>query len=287
MKRGLVDYHIHSDYSTDATGTISEFCDRALKLGLREICFTQHYDLEYLKGARLDGMVVPMDSGWLDHYLIDVEKARDAYNGTGLKIKFGVEVGCSHRYLKKIEKALKQYSFDYVIGSIHYLDGTKVSEPTETWLRFRGLSARDLCKEYYLEMEHFVKTGLFDAVGHLDIYKKYGARYFGEDIFHGYEGLVESVFDCMADSHTGLEVNTQCFRRGLQETSPSREILKIAKERGVRAITLGSDCHSVAQLGMDLEKAVQVVENAGFQHIYTFTLREGEELLLDLPSKRS
>jgi len=287
MKRGLVDYHVHSSYSIDATGTIAEFCDRALKLGLREICFTQHYDLEYLNGARLNGRLVPMDSGWLDYYLDDVEKARDAHKRTGLKIKFGVEVGCSHRCLKKIEKTLKQYSFDYVIGSLHCLNGTKVSEPNETWLRFRGQSARDLCKEYYLEMERFVKTGLFDAIGHLDVYKKYGARYFGEDIFHGYEGLVESIFDYMADNNTGLEVNTQCFRKSLSETSPSVEILKIAKERGIRVITLGSDCHSVAQLGMDLDKAVQTVENAGFQHIYTFTLREGEELGLDPASKRS
>jgi len=284
LKRGLVDYHVHSDYSIDATGTIAEFCDRALKLGLREICFTQHYDLEPLERARLNGRLVPMDSDWLDHYLDDLEKARDAYQGTGLKIKFGVEVGCSHRYLKEIEKTLKQYSFDYVIGSIHYLDETRVSEPTETWPRFRGQSARDVCRRYYLEMERVVKTGLFDAVGHFDIYKKYGARYFGEDIFHGYEGLVEPIFDYMASNRIGLEVNTQCFRKGLSEPSPSEEILKIAKERGIRIITLGSDCHSVAQLAMDLDKVAQIVANAGFQHIYTFTLRKSEELVLDLAS---
>lgn len=284
MKRGLVDYHVHSDYSIDAAGTIAEFCDRALKLGLREICFTQHYDLEPLERAQLNGRLVPMDSDWLDYYFDDVEKARDAYKGTGLKIKFGVEVGCSHRYLKEIEKTLKQYSFDYVIGSIHYLDETRISEPTETWLRFRGLSARDVCRRYYLEMERVVKTGLFDAIGHFDIYKKYGARYFGEDIFRGYEGLVESIFDYMASNSIGLEINTQCFRKGLSEPSPSGEIFKIAKERGVRVITLGSDCHSVAQLAMDLDKAVQIVENAGFQYIYTFTLREGEEVKLDIAS---
>ena len=282
MKYGLVDYHVHSDYSVDATGTVVEFCDRALKLGLREICFTQHYDLEPLERARLNGRLVPMDSDWLDHYLNDVEKAREMYKGTGLKIKFGVEVGCSHRYLKEIEKTLKQYSFDYVIGSIHYLDEMRISEPTETWLRFRGLSAREVCRRYYLEMERVVKTGLFDAIGHFDIYKKYGDRFFGEDIFHGYEGLVEPIFDYMAGNSIGLEVNTQCFRKGLSEPSPSEGILKIAKERGVRVITLGSDCHSVAQLGMDLEKVVRMVENAGFQHIYTFTLREGEELRLGL-----
>ena len=285
MKRGLVDYHVHSDYSIDATGTIVEFCDRALKLGLREICFTQHYDLEPLERARLNGRLVPMDSDWLDHYLDDVEKARDSYKGTGLKIKFGVEVGYSRRYLKEIEKTLKEYSFDYVIGSIHYLDETRISEPTETWPRFRGSSARDVCGKYYSEIECVAKTGLFDAIGHLDIYKKYGARYFGEDIFHSYEGLVESVFDYMASNNIGLEVNTQFFRKGLSEPSPSEKILKIARERGIRVITLGSDCHSVAQLGIDLDKAVHAVVNAGFQHIYTFTLRQGEELRLDLASR--
>ena len=285
MKRGLVDYHVHSDYSVDATGSIAEFCDRALKLGLREICFTQQYDLEPLERARLKGRLVPMDSDWLDYYLNDVEKARDAFKGTGLKTKFGIEVGCTQLYLKEIEKTLKQYSFDYVIGSIHYLDETRISEPTETWPRFRGRSARDVCREYYFEMERVVKTGLIDVIGHLDIYKKYGARYFGEDIFHGYQGLVESIFDYMASNRIGLEVNSQLFRKGLSEPSPSVEILKIARERGIRVITLGSDCHSVEQLAMGLDKAAQAVVNAGFQHIYTFTLRQGEELRLDLALK--
>ena len=59
-----VDYHVHPDYSLDATGTIDEYCDRALELGLKQICFTTHYDSDPFREKidpfmRRQGKVIP------------------------------------------------------------------------------------------------------------------------------------------------------------------------------------------------------------------------------------
>ena len=78
----LIDYHVHPDYSTDAQGTIDEYCRKALEIGLDEICFTTHYEPDpYIKDtidghALVKGKLVPMDSNWLDYYVADIERAK-------------------------------------------------------------------------------------------------------------------------------------------------------------------------------------------------------------------
>ena len=43
----LMDYHIHSNYSADGEMTLSEACLRAIELGIDEIAFTDHIDIDW------------------------------------------------------------------------------------------------------------------------------------------------------------------------------------------------------------------------------------------------
>lgn len=38
------DYHIHSDFSPDSTLTMDQACEKAISLGLEELCFTDHLE---------------------------------------------------------------------------------------------------------------------------------------------------------------------------------------------------------------------------------------------------
>ena len=39
------DYHLHTTFSHDGISTMEEQIQNAIKLGLKEICFTEHYDI--------------------------------------------------------------------------------------------------------------------------------------------------------------------------------------------------------------------------------------------------
>ena len=41
----LVDYHVHTDNSFDGKVSMAEQCEKAIEIGLKEIVFTEHYDL--------------------------------------------------------------------------------------------------------------------------------------------------------------------------------------------------------------------------------------------------
>ena len=46
----LYDYHMHSEISPDAHFPMEEMCDSAVKKGLKEIAFTDHYEF-YVNGV--------------------------------------------------------------------------------------------------------------------------------------------------------------------------------------------------------------------------------------------
>ncbi|HHX94976.1 MAG TPA: PHP domain-containing protein, partial [Clostridia bacterium] len=66
MKSALTDYHVHPDYSIDASPVkIRQYCRRALELGIVEICFTTHVELDPVRKekdnfALLNGERIPV-----------------------------------------------------------------------------------------------------------------------------------------------------------------------------------------------------------------------------------
>ena len=41
------DMHVHTTFSSDGKGSMDEMIQKALSLGLRHICFTEHNDFDY------------------------------------------------------------------------------------------------------------------------------------------------------------------------------------------------------------------------------------------------
>jgi len=67
----------------------------------------------------------------------------------------------------------------------------------------------------------------------------------------------------------GLEVNTSSRRRGLEEFHPTREMLTLAAQAGIKIFTVGSDAHSLDQLGDCIDEALAVLKNHNlYNHVY-------------------
>lgn len=47
----LADCHMHSSFSGDSETPMEEMADRACSIGLKDICFTEHMDLDYPEGT--------------------------------------------------------------------------------------------------------------------------------------------------------------------------------------------------------------------------------------------
>jgi histidinol-phosphatase (PHP family) len=178
----------------------------------------------------------------------------------------GVEVGYEPGLEGIISDFLQRYPFDYVLGSVHCLDHIAITAGDELE-RFKSellpLGPESFAERYFHSLRAAAGTQLFDCLGHLDIYRKYIQPLFDSRFTQAVDCLLPAVLKFVAESGTGIEVNSSALRRGNPEPYPDAHILRMAWDSGVRVFTVGSDAHRPADLGKGLETAVQALKELG------------------------
>lgn len=271
----MVDYHVHTVHSVDASGTVADYCSRAREIGLREICFTNHCELDPRRDDSFivfDGRREPFSRKGLLRLQEEILAARDRFKGQGLDVKFGIEVG----YFTGIEPVLEEISrgaeLDFVIGAIHCLDHICIDSSRECGQYFGAHRVDEYLAEYFSAVAGLVRSRMFDSVAHFDVFKKYGIGYYGRDVQRIPRGIVEEVFQMMRKNGTALELNTAGMRY-MQEFYPAPSLMKIARDSGLEIITIGSDSHRPEDLGKDLFPAIELLKSLGFEAVTTYTRR--------------
>ncbi|MCL4532172.1 MAG: histidinol-phosphatase [Actinobacteria bacterium] len=265
----LADYHLHSHVSHDGRGRIEEHVRRAAEIGLTEICFTEHLDF-YPSADGLSCATIP-STVELERYLEEVRYAR----GRGpVRLRAGVELDYRPETDRWVRELLSRFSFDFVLGSVHNVGRWSVSGPKEMALAFfdeRGVEGG--CQDYYEVVEQAVATGLFDSFAHLDLMKRFRPQN-GTLILRGaLRDRIFAILDRMAATGTGIEINGSGLIHDAREAYPSLELLKLARERGVATLTVGSDSHRPETVGRHLAEALDLARAAGFSRFHTFESR--------------
>jgi histidinol-phosphatase (PHP family) len=272
----LVDYHIHTQHSIDASGTISEYCEQAINIGLDEICFTNHCELD---PRRNDSFIVfkgnreSFSRDGLMKLQAEIFEARSKYWKRGLTVKFGIEVGYYIGMEPTLLEILHGVDLDFLIGAIHCLNHICIDSSKECGLYFDHHEAHQLIEEYFTSVAYLVESGLFDSLAHIDVYKKYGRSYYGTDIYNLPQDFVKRVFHLIKNNHIALEINTAGMRF-MNEFYPAPVLMKMAREAGVELITIGSDSHRPEDLGKDLARGLEYMKQYGFNTICTFDKRK-------------
>ncbi len=264
---GLSDFHVHCDYSVDATGTIEEYCEAALKRELAEICFTTHFDSNpksdgFANYIRVKGEKKPATPENLAPYVNDVLAAQEKYYPLGLSVKLGLEFGWYAGCEEKVARLKEWYDFEHLLVGVHEIRNLCFCAASTYEKCFAGLSMEQAVEEYYRQVIDAARSGMFTAVAHLDYYRKYGEQFYGKAIHQQYTTYMGEVFAALRDSGTAIEVNTAARRKGLDSFFPSMEMINGAKREGVDVLFLGSDAHAPEQIGYYFEIAAHLVPHA-------------------------
>jgi len=273
------DYHLHPNYSFDATlESIDDYCRRAIELGLEQICFTPHYTtipsiIDKYGFVRINGEKFPVTGDWLGGYINEVRQADKKYSAKGLRAFAGLEIDyCPliHNDIKR--KLTEEYDIDYMLGSIHVIDnGLDIMVPDDAEEIFRNMRPDDFFAQYFESVETTIESGLFKAIAHLEGYRRFGSRY---NAAYSPDGPIpknyfERVFKKMAARSMALEINLSLFREGQNITNPTDDVLKIAHDCGIRNIAIGSDAHTVKHMALSMQNALDACAKIGFD---TYTL---------------
>ena len=155
----MYDYHMHSRVSFDGQDTGLAMALAAKERGLREICFTDHIDYTPDMDMVFDTAVYNAE---YDHLQVP-----------GLLIRRGMEFGLTPDNAAQLKIDLGRRHFDFVIGSVHLVDGVDIyMEPY--WADKDYDTAIRLNLETTLEAVRVHED--YDVLGHLTYISKCGAN---------------------------------------------------------------------------------------------------------------
>lgn len=282
----LTDYHMHlqpdgagprgrgaSRWEADgghlSATWIGRYVERARSRAVSEIAITEHVYRFAEAREWLDNAFWREEATEdVDAYCAAIGAAREA----GLPVLLGIEMDWLAGRGDRIAAFLSGRPFDVVLGSVHFLDGRAIDDPTDPD-RDR-LPVEDLWTRYLEELVAAAGSGLYDVMSHPDLPKVFGRR-----IPRALEGLLDDAVAAIAATGVAVECSSAGLRKPVGELYPEPSLLARFHRAGVPA-TLSSDAHSPEDVARDFPTAVAALRGAGYTTITRFRAREPRQVEL-------
>jgi histidinol-phosphatase (PHP family) len=251
-----LDTHLHTDLSPDSDVPIDAFARQAVELGIAEIAITDHVDFqpgapayEHTTFAQRERVVREAAERWADR---------------GVAIRFGVELTYERSWESAIRDHLAQNAYDFTIGSWHE-PVASVYAPRRVAAWVAGRSLAEIVEPAFSEVLAAARSGLFDAIGHIDVVKRYLHPHVATAELAAAPELYEPILQAIVDGGSALEINTSGLRHPVGETYPPPAIVSMFRAMGGRAVTIGSDAHRERHFAWALGDGYDAATGAGFE----------------------
>jgi histidinol-phosphatase (PHP family) len=260
-----LDSHMHTNFSTDASPPIDLYAALAREQGLAELAITDHLDFDPDLAN-----YAPEDFPRRERA---VREAGERWEGRPA-IRFGVEITYQQEREAAIREYLKTHRYDYVIGSVHTMSRLRDDrpEPIDRWAA--GKTHREASAPYWTELHAAIRSGLFDAIGHLDVVKRWLFRALGPFDYEAHADLYDAALHALLETGVALEVNSSGLRHKQKEAYPPPVVVERFRVLGGERVTAGTDVHKEESFGFGLLDVYESIESAGFR---TLTFRRGGE----------
>jgi histidinol-phosphatase (PHP family) len=270
----IVDYHMHLrgpadgregpiDHTVEA---VERFAEQAATRGVDEIGFTEHvyYFREFERFVEH-----PYQRSRLGHELDAYCDAVSEGKRRGLPVKLGLELDWVPGRERELADVLAPYPWDYLLGSVHIVDGDAVDMEPGLWER---LSVEDVWSRYFEAVGGLAASGLVDVLAHLDLVKIFGRRPAAGAVAAHHAEAATAV----GQAGVAVEVSTAGLRKPVGELYPAPDLLARCREGGVGA-TLASDAHVAGDVGRDFPAALELLRAAGYETVTVFEGRRARQ----------
>lgn len=255
----MFDFHMHSTVSFDGHDTAEAMLRSAADAGLKEICFTDHID--YFADVEKQ------------EWVFDTQKYNDAYDHLehpAVKIRRGMEFGIKPYNAPMLKEDLKRRHFDFVLGSVHFVDELDVYfQPY-----WEGKTVFQAERRYLEETLACVQNHEdFDVLAHLTYISKCRAHPNPRPVpYEEHRELIDEILRILVQKGKGLEMNTSGVDR-CGDFLPYGVYFKRFKELGGQIVTVGSDAHTASRVGQYSDRACELLKEI-FGYVCTFENRK-------------
>ena len=256
------DYHSHTPLCHHAEGDPAAFVEAAVAAGLSEYGISDHAPArpEPFDGWRMLEADLPAYFDW-------IAQARRHAAGR-LPIRAGMECDWLPGCERWIENLASRYEWDYLIGSVHYLDDSWDFDNPKWLGRWAEEDIEQAWTRYWAGYAAMAESGLFDLLGHPDLIKKFGFFPDG-DLTRFYEPAIDAI----AASGAAIELNTAGWHKPCGEQYPADSFLRLACDAGI-PLVLSSDAHAPQEVGRDFDQATALAKSSGFSETVLFHKRQ-------------
>lgn len=270
-----------SEFCDHAQSSLREMLEAAVQAGYHTFGVTEHAPrvearFLYPNEIRL-GWDVPKIVADFARYAQALPALAEEFADRLIVLKgFEIEVVPTRSYVQLMQEYRHRYEFEYMVGSVHYVDEISIDGSIEDFQRAMeahgGLEA--LAVRYYQILAQMVTALRPEVVAHLDLIKLHGNQFGSLDapvIRHAVEEALEAVREASGI----IEVNTAGYRKGLGEPYPASWLVQMAHRMGI-GFCFGDDSHRAEHVGFGIDKARKHLLANGVRSVTVLSRESGE-----------
>lgn len=269
------------EFCEHATSTLREVLEAAVAFGYHTFGVSEHaprsqerflYRTEREKGYTIERLHREFEA-----YAGAVDTLAKEFEGRLIVLRgLEAEVVPAESYQEEMLGWRKRFDFDYMVGSVHYVDEISVDGEKADFdagvAQAGGLEPYAV--RYYETVAAMVEALRPDVVGHLDLIRKNANPAAALDTPSIREAAQRALavikqHDCI------LDLNTAGYRKGLGSPYPAPWLVRLADEMGV-GFCFGDDSHGPSQVGEGLERAREYLIENGVSEIRVLTREAGD-----------
>lgn len=227
------DAHVHTNYSDG--DMIHRMVNAAERAGVEKLGLADHCNVLTGQGMERSRLVLGFN---LD---ITYQRRRRAIEmiqeRTDVNLFDAAEMDYEPEDEERIAEFVDEAGFDYLIGSVHYLEGANIHYVD----RFKQLEEEELHRlvdHYFEKLVSLVRSGIVDIAAHIDLVER-NPHLRGKATTSQYEKVAKAF----RSSDTLPELNAGRSLHGLEAVHPLPEFRRILVTEEI-PFTLGTDSHA-------------------------------------------
>lgn len=266
----LISYHGgHSgQYCNHARDRLENIILRYIELGFARVGITEHipplndqfcYPDEKEKGLTADDLQKQFQD-----YFKEIKHLQKKY-ASEIKIYAGMETETVTGYVDHVKKLITTHKPDYIVGSVHHIDDVCFDFSEKEYEKvLKACGSYTVMYEKYFDQQYEMLRELTPfVVGHFDLVRIYDPDYKNRLKIPAIEAKIERNLDLIKAKNLVMDFNLRPFLKGGSEPYITESIIKKAKSKGIRLVP-GDDSHGVDEAGLNIDKAVQLLTDYGF-----------------------
>ncbi|MFH2092206.1 MAG: histidinol-phosphatase HisJ [Pseudomonadota bacterium] len=276
MRSKRTSYHGgHSgQYCSHARDRLEDIILRYIELGFKTVGITEHIPPSDDRFRYPDEKALNLTAKDLfnrfDAYIRELNVLKTRY-ADRITIYIGMETETVTGYKAHVNSLIKQFKPDYIVGSVHHVDDIcfDYSQKAYDALVASLGSFEALYKRYFDLQYEMIKTLKPFVVGHFDMIRIYDDNYHKRILSPEIEQKIDRNLELIKSLNLVMDLNLRPLTKGNKEPYITESILAKVKKAGIRVVP-GDDSHGVDQAGLNIDKAIDILTQHGFDTHWPF-----------------